>query len=388
MTPLNVALFAPYLPAPGHSGGRIRILQLSRALARFADISLFASAAPADQRRFGRSPELAVFRSVTLGHDPFALLGFGRPERVRRALPRGLARAFLAAHTERRFDAVVVEHSHAAAVALGAGVPWLLDEHNVESLYVEQRLLATGGANTFFARRKLAALRRWEEQAWQRADCVVCVSEADAERIRAVRARPTLLVPNGVDTQVVEFRPPSARAGQDIVFVGLMGHPPNASAARWLHGHVLPLVWAEEPHARLTLCGADPPRDLQAAAGPNVDVTGRVDSVLPYLQRAAVYANPLREGAGTSLKVLEALASGLPLVSTECGVRGFPLGAPRDYLAAEDAATFAAQLLVCLRAPAERDEAAHRGRALAEGQDWSSLGARFAEAVRAVALRR
>jgi glycosyltransferase involved in cell wall biosynthesis len=102
------------------------------------------------------------------------------------------------------------------------------------------------------------------------------------------------------------------------------------------------------------------------------------------LRRASVYANPLQEGAGTSLKVLEALASGLPLVSTACGVRGFPLQAPRDYLGAEEPADFARALLACLADPGARDAASIGGRVLAEAYDWDALGERFAAAVLSV----
>jgi glycosyltransferase involved in cell wall biosynthesis len=143
----------------------------------------------------------------------------------------------------------------------------------------------------------------------------------------------------------------------------------------------MPRVWADEPSARLVLCGRSPCSQVRALAGPGIEVTGTVPSVAPYLASAAVYANALFHGAGSSLKVPEALASGIPLVSTGLGVRGFPLVPQVHYTRAEDARSFASAIVQLLRARAELDDRARAARAVAEQFDWERVAEGFAELV-------
>jgi glycosyltransferase involved in cell wall biosynthesis len=257
----------------------------------------------------------------------------------------------------------------------------VLDEHNIESDYVEAKLRARHDNLSMMQRREVDALKRWEKRLWQAASEVVCVSEEDAEHVKAVRERPALVIPNGVAVDEVNFKLPSERPGFDILFIGLMGHPSNVRAARWLALDILPLVLKKEPRARLVLCGSTPSREILALRSEKIDVTGRVPDVSPYLDQAAVYANAVGHGAGTSLKVLEALASGIPLVSTRLGVRGYPLEAPRHYLHAEDANTFAERLVECLRDRNARDQAARDGREFAERYGWSDIAKKFVAVV-------
>jgi glycosyltransferase involved in cell wall biosynthesis len=118
-----------------------------------------------------------------------------------------------------------------------------------------------------------------------------------------------------------------------------------------------------------------------------VEVTGTVASVQPYLRAAAVYGNALFEGAGSSLKVLQALASGVPLVSTATGVRGHALEPMRHYLPAESADSFAETILRVLAGPALFDAQAIAGRAVAESKSWARVGESFAALVASVARR-
>ncbi len=379
-------MFAPYLPAPATTGGRIRIHRLSRALAELGELELFAVAAPAElEQETARSAlEPYAAHHVAVARFP-ALPAWRWPARVRNAAPPLLSAAFRRAHGQRRFDVLVAEHCQAAALALGApDVPLVVDEHNVESEYVAERDRARGPLG-YWKQREVALLEAWEQRIWRTASEVVCVSESDAERVQRVRERAPALIPNGVELSSVPFRLPSARTGFEVLFVGSMSHPPNVAAARFLAGEVLPLVRRDEPRARLVLCGMNPNREVLALSGESVEVTGFVESVAPYLERAAVYANPLRFGAGTSLKVLEALASGLPLISTAVGVRGFGLSAPGAYREAEGAADFAREILGAFRDRGSFDASAARGRELAAGYDWEQLALRFAKLVQSLA---
>jgi glycosyltransferase involved in cell wall biosynthesis len=133
---------------------------------------------------------------------------------------------------------------------------------------------------------------------------------------------PASVVPNGVDLET--WRRDRRELGRDeIVFTGAMDYPPNADAAIQLVEHVLPRVRVEMPAARVAIVGRDPTaRVLALADHPGVTVTGFVDDVRPYLERAAVFAAPIRYGAGIQNKVLEALAMEVPVVASPLAADG------------------------------------------------------------------
>jgi glycosyltransferase involved in cell wall biosynthesis len=227
----------------------------------------------------------------------------------------------------------------------------------------------------------------WESACWRSASDVVAVTAEDAAKISSERSYPAQHVPNGVQISEPGFLVPEARTSANVLFLGLMDHPPNVRAAELLATEIMPLVWRQRSDAKLVLCGANPARAVLRLAGPRVSVTGRVPSTAPFLAQARVFANCLSYGAGSSLKVLEALAAGVPLVSTQAGVRGFALRPEDHYIAAESAAEFAGAILRCLEAPRGAPDMLQRaraGRTFAEAHSWTSHGERFAAlAVRA-----
>ena len=149
------------------------------------------------------------------------------------------------------------------------------------------------------------------------------------------------VVGNGIDVDA--FRPQGPPASTPrVVFTGVFSYRPNERGALWFVRDVWPLVRARRPDARLALVGADPTqaiRDL-ALANPSIEVTGTVPDVRPYLWNAAVGVAPLLEARGVQNKVLEAIAAGLPVVTTPVVAHGLPPealpacrigGSPEEY---------------------------------------------------------
>lgn len=386
---LRIAMITPYLPSPANTGGRIRMYRLARALARIGDVSLYARVEKGEAAAPRERDELVLYRTVRTRHSDIGVVPpLVTARRVRRSCPLRLAYDLLRDHRAAPFDVLVVEHSYATATArLIPLVPMVLDEHNIESRYLSEYLTARSRGHCRLAQREVKLLSVWERRAWLQAAVVTCVTESDARVIRAHRDGPVHVIPNGVAVDEIPFVLPSQRSGAEVLFVGLMSHAPNVSAARFLALEVMPRVWSREPSARLVLCGRSPCRDVQALRNDRVEVTGTVSSVVPFLSRAAVYANALFQGAGSSLKVPEALASGVPLVSTAIGVRGFPLVPMVHYAPAEDADSFADHIVAALRARHSLDERARQGRAVAERFDWERIAQDFVNVVTSVVGR-
>jgi glycosyltransferase involved in cell wall biosynthesis len=209
------------------------------------------------------------------------------------------------------------------------------------------------------------AWRVFERRVAGRADAVVVLTEADRDGAVGVTAgRPVHTIPLMVELPPEPLDPLGATPAS-IVFVAGFRHPPNVDAARRLALRILPLVRARRKDVTLYLVGDRPPAEIRALAGEGVVVTGGVDDVMPYLDRAAVVAAPLLVGGGMRVKVLEALAAGKALVATPRAVAGLALRDGQQALVADADGEFAEALLRVLDDPEERRRLATGARAWA-----------------------
>ena len=166
-----------------------------------------------------------------------------------------------------------------------------------------------------------------------------------------------------------------------ILYVGTMSWEPNARAAQRLATEVLPRVRRAYPEARVRIVGRDPTAEVLALGTlPGVEVTGRVPDVRPLLRDASVLAVPAGGRRGTRLKILEAFAAGLPVVSTPVGCEGLE-ARPGEHLVVAPREDLAEGILAVLADEALGDRLAARARALArERYDWSRVGAAACDA--------
>jgi GT2 family glycosyltransferase/glycosyltransferase involved in cell wall biosynthesis len=185
--------------------------------------------------------------------------------------------------------------------------------------------------------------RRMELAAYRGADRVVVVTEKDREVLLAHAPEVEARVLTNVHP--VEDAAPVRAGRSGVLFIGGYSHRPNVDAAEWLVREIMPQVWATHPETHVILCGSAPPPELYALAGERVTVTGWVPDTHPHLDRAAVSLAPLRYGAGMKGKVGEALAYGLPVVTTGIGAEGMELRDGEHALIADDAASFAAAIV-------------------------------------------
>jgi glycosyltransferase involved in cell wall biosynthesis len=145
---------------------------------------------------------------------------------------------------------------------------------------------------------------------------------------------------------------------------------------RYFLSEIWPALTADDPSRHVTFVGRDPPPELQAAArDPRIAVTGRVDDVRPYLDAASIYVCPIRDGGGTRLKVLDALAMARPVVATALAMEGLDIVAERHYLRAETPVEFVAQVRRLERDAALRRRLGEAGRDLVVRRyAWGTVG--------------
>ncbi len=294
------------------------------------------------------------------------------------------ARAQLrAAAADGPYDVVNVHNDYVAhwLTYVPAGAPVILDLDNVMAQYAAAEATRHTGLRRkwwrFEQRRLLRYGRRW----FGRFDHLVYVSDEEREFVERdvpVTAGRGHVIANGADCAGLGQ---VADAGDDpvVLFTGTMAYGPNADGARWLAREIWPAIRHALPDARLLIVGRDPQADVMALnERDGIEVTGRVATMTPYFERAAICVAPLRGGAGTRLKIAEALAAGRPVVSTTLGAAGSGLRDGEHLLLADDAESFAAAMIRLLRDRDLRRALADAGRAEANARfDWRSLAADY-----------
>ena len=223
----------------------------------------------------------------------------------------------------------------------------------------------------------------FEREMCRRFDKVVAVSAEDREIMRADYGIDNLAeVPTGVDTEF--FRPDSSvtREPRHLVFTGSLDWLPNDDAMRYFVNEILPLVRQQMPDVKLTVVGRNPYQGLieLSKTDPNIEVTGRVEDVRPYMDRASAYIVPIRVGSGTRLKIYEAMAMELPIVSTTVGAEGLNLVDGRELMIADTPNDFAAGVVKLLSDDEYASALGQRASELVRAKfGWSNAAQRFAE---------
>lgn len=297
--------------------------------------------------------------------------------------------AFARLLEEEHFDVVQFEFAHMAAYgakrtgAPGAGPAFVLDEHNIE--YDVARQTARAGQSV--PRRAYSAInwrkiRREERRTWARLDGCTLTSESDQAMLLADAPKTrTAVIPNGVDLDF--FQPPADRTAREpgtVLFFGAIDYYPNTEGLLFFLREIWPLLRSRTPGLRLCIVGRRPPDVILAHRAPDVEITGAVDDVRPYIERAAVVVAPLRIGGGTRLKILEALAMGKAVVSTSLGAEGLAIVSGRELFIADDPAGFARDVTKLLGEPELADRMGEAGRRLVAARyGWGASIERLVE---------
>lgn len=258
------------------------------------------------------------------------------------------------------------------------GLPTVCTHHNVESELLRRRARIESRPVHKAYFRLQAHLTRREEQHWcPRVDLNVAVSDQDAAKLRELAPQGRYeVVPNGVD--VDHFRPGEGD-GRGVVFVGGTNWFPNRDALEYFGAEILPLIRRVLPDLPVTWVGAASKEDrIQSQQRYGISLTGYVDDVRPHVQGAACYVVPLRVGGGSRLKILDAWAMGMPIVSTAVGAEGLAARQGDNILIADRPEEFADAVLRVLRDDALRRRLGKAARQTAElDYSWDAIGRRM-----------
>jgi glycosyltransferase involved in cell wall biosynthesis len=237
-------------------------------------------------------------------------------------------------------------------------------------------------AKKLVAKRTASLLERAELHLLDTCDTHTVVSERERQKILALRPKANIhVVPNGVDAAfyapaaALRRQAPESKAPPRLLFVGSMDYHANIDAMTWFVREIWPAIAGRHPDVRFTIVGRDPGPSIRALASSRIEVTGTVEDVRDYYASATAVIVPLRSGSGTRLKILEAMAAGVPIISTRLGAEGIDAHNEVHLLLADTPEEMLAAVTRLISSPETRMRMAQQAQALVtQSYDWSSLG--------------
>lgn len=387
---MRILFLSTWFPNPPDNGSKLRVYYLLRALGQTHEVTLISFAfdtahpeAPGDLRTFCKDVHV-VSLNPFVENKASTLRTFLslRPLASRPILAmRELVTQVLRQHD---FDALIISTETMAAYADAAptGTPRILEEHNSMTRWARERY--DGQTNPFQRARRWVS---WRKQRWYTARTfpryalVTMVSQADRQTTLDAVGIDWLrveVVPNGVDCRHNRFDWAQSRP-TTLVFNGALTYTANYDAMRWFLADVYPRIKMTFPEASLAITGSTKDVDLAGLAlDASVRLTGYVDDVRLPVAEAAVCVAPIRQGGGTRLKILEAMALGTPVVATSKGAEGLDVVDGEHLLFADTPVTFADAVSRVIRDRDLAERLRRNARTFVEQKyDWDTIGQKF-----------
>jgi polysaccharide biosynthesis protein PslH len=289
-----------------------------------------------------------------------------------------------------QFDTVQIEGTHLMEylpiIRKARGCPAIIvDWHNIESELMWRYAKTTRSwLKRAVARRTAKLIERAEDRLVETCGSHTVTSERERQKLLARHPNANIqVIPNGVDTsfyapkKIADACRQSSQHGSKptILFVGSMDYHANIDAVTWFSRVAWPEIARTHPSLQFMIVGRDPAPDVRALASDRIHITGTVDDVRPFYGSAVAVVVPLRSGSGTRLKILEAMAAGVPVVSTRLGAEGIEAKDDVHFLLADDAQEIVAAIGRVASSAETRVRLSQAARALVcKVYDWSVIG--------------
>jgi len=247
------------------------------------------------------------------------------------------------------------------------GVKYFMDYMDAMSKGMLNRTPFVSGPKKWFFQLEASLLKRYEKRIGDIYDGYSVITNSDAKALDLNHPEKLKVIPNGVDSRFFTY-PPVAweERPNDVLFSGNLAYFPNVEAAKFLVKVIMPLVWAELPETKVILAGIHPAAELVALESAKVKLTGFVPEMATIMQQSKVYVAPLFTGAGLQNKLLEAMAVGIPVITTPLANEALGAKPEIDLIICKDAPAFAKQILALLYDAQKAQKIAGSGRQFIE----------------------
>lgn len=385
---------------PLNRGGDLRTFHMLRALQKSHEIDFCALVGSAEEREgsslsylYAQKSEWVEHRLPKHGTFSFYVgairnaLFSSKPYAVDRFYNQGWATKVKQMMRETSYDMVICDFLFPACSLLefldaARTQPWVLFQHNVEAKIWERRAACASEKSRFYWSNQAHRMWEFEKNVASKFDGVIAVSEQDASIMQSEMKLANVLgsVPTGVDVEYFQQTLAHELAPAELVFLGSMDWHANVDGVTWFLTTIWPMVLKSHPKTRVRIVGRNPSEELiqLAKSMPQVEVTGTVDDVRPYLQTAQIAIVPLRVGGGTRIKIFECMAAGLPVVSTKIGAEGLALEPGTHLIHADEAEEFAQAVGTLLDCGATRQKLSQNALRLVETDySWGAAALAF-----------
>ena len=382
---MRILLLTQVVPFPPDSGPKIKTHNVLRYLAQHHEVHLVSFARSAVEEQHAQTllrycstvSTVRLHRSRT--RDALCLASSlirGRSFLIARDNSAAMRKVIRDLVARQQFDAVHADQLSMAQFAEHLPVPLrVLDEHNAVWTIVKRAAAREAwGPSRMLAEVEWRRLRAYEGDVCGRFDRVTVVSEEDGQALDRATGRvlTTFTIPIAVDVDEFAFAPRTAQS-RHVVSVATMFYPPNVEGVYWFATEVFPRVRASLPDVEFRIVGSRPPNSIRKLATPDsgISVLGYIAELEPVLAECAVMIVPVHSGSGMRVKILEAFARGVPVVSTTIGVEGIEAQPDQHLLVADEPEDFAQAVIRLVTRADEAARLARAGRALVEARyDW------------------
>lgn len=390
---MKILMLTPYLPYPLLSGGQIRTYNLLKKMAKLHDITLFALIKNDDEKQYIKELEkychkVRVFKRSS---KPFTLKNILKtafssyPFLVIRNHVGEVIDAIREEIETNQYDLIHAETFYMMPHIPKTDIPVILVEQTIEYLGYESFAQGTKWQilRPFF-NLDIKKIKYWEKYYWQTCNQLVTMSEDDKKFIEKEvgNKTPITVVANGVDTAWFAEKKFHKKTTPTLLSVGTFKWLPNIEAVKFLVNQVWPLIKTKRPDVKLWIVGNAPTEEIldYAQKDSQIEVSGRVPDIREAFSGAHILLAPVFSGKGTRYKILEAMASGTPIIATSIAVEGLGVTNGEEVLITNDATAMADTALKLLDDQNLQQKLSRSGQTfVSQNFDWDLIAQKLDE---------
>ncbi|MDR3681919.1 MAG: glycosyltransferase [Flavipsychrobacter sp.] len=380
---MKILFLANRIPYPPYRGDKLKIFNLAKRLAGKHELYLLTFTQSPEELQYKTKLE-EYFKEVHLVHLPkwksavncLAGAWDNKPIQVLYFQSAEMKQQLAELMDRHQFDAVHVQHLRMSPyLSQNKTIPRILDLPDAFSLYWERRkLIKRGLATRIFESIEQKRVLKYESVLNDYDLNLVC-SQEDLEYLKQSHPTANLkLLPNGVDLTTFAAKDHDYEHNNTLLFTGNMDYAPNVDAVVYFTEQVLPIIRKKFPTVQFVIAGQRPVAKVAELASEHVTVTGFIKDLAATYNTASVVVAPLRFGAGTQNKVLEAMAMGVPVVCSHIGFRGLGIESGEGAIMQREPEAFANSVIELLSSVELRKSVGTKGIAVIRQKfDWDAI---------------